>query len=711
MKTFSHKDNFPNLRKIIFLCFSIIFFGIIFFLVRWQFVEVANFQGLAAERYQSKSLSSIRGDILAKNGETLAYSEPRWDVYAYIGDMREAEAPTTTRSALQTRQEFITKVSTILGNSESDITLKLELLSCPIWGRVKTKVEGENKNEILNGLKSSYLVSKGQFANEVADILGMTTSQVDAELDYCPIWVDISKKIDYETKIKLETIPRTNFLNNVKTKFDASDNLIRCILKEDESKQCNELRSNVSEDELRKLTSYIISNRGNAYLVGVNFEFTSQRLYPENELAAHIIGFLGRDLNANDIGRGGLEQKYDGVLEPQEGFIAGETDSQGNLIALSDSVSIRAKRGSTIKTTIDKNIQEILEKKLKEGVEQYEAKSGSAVIMDPKLGSIIAMTSYPTFNPNEYYNVEDVANFTNGGVSIPYEVGSVMKVVTMSAAVEELGIEGDEIVVNGHDGCIEVKASEDEYDIRKLCTFDKMPKGPLTASQALISSDNIAFIELGTRLGKEKMHKYLSAFGIGKSTVIDVSGESIGYLPALDDPYAWHPVDVGVFSYGHGYQLNLVQATRAVAAVANDGWIMQPYLVSEIIDGNGRSKVFDPVPVEKAVSVETTKKVTVMMEELYKQHSDQGFRHIKNYPIAAKSGTALIPYKDKAGYSSDINATYIGFDSTEEARFIMAIKLEAPQAVKKLSFYSARPLWMSTFDELKGHLGMQLREE
>lgn len=594
-------DNFTILSKLILGGFFLFFCAIIIFLVRWQFLEKEEFVGLAAQRYVSKSVSSIRGDILARDDSTLAYSEPRYDVFAYIGDMKEAEVASKTRGVLQTREEFVLKVSNILGISQQELKDKLSVRS---------------------------------------------------------MWIKIASKIDYDTKLKLEAL---------KTDYDPKMKLI-----------------------------------------GLNYEFTQQRLYPEGQLAAHVIGFVGLDLNSNDIGRGGVEQLYDGVLEPQEGFTQGETDKFGNLIVISDSVSIRAKRGSTVVTTIDPTIQKIIEKKIKDGVEQFEAESGSIVVMDPKNGEILGIANYPTYEPGRYFDIKDVNVLTNKAVTIPYEIGSVAKVFTMSAAVEELGIKNDEIVMEGHEGCIWIQASEiDENDQRQICTADKLPQGPMTATEALTKSDNIAFATLGKGLGKEKLYQYLSSFGVGKATQIDLSGESIGYLPSLSDKFAWHPVDVAVFSFGHGYEMNLVQATRGVAAVAHDGWMVQPYVVSEIRDADGSVKKFEPVPLYKVVSDDTAERVTLMMKSLYRENAKWGFTHLVNYPVAVKSGTALIPYKDKVGYSSEVNATYVGFDTTDEARFVMAIRLEAPKTVEKLSFYSARPLWFSTFDELKDYFGMK----
>ncbi|MCA9385282.1 penicillin-binding protein 2 [Candidatus Dojkabacteria bacterium] len=604
--TTRQNSKFKSLQRIVFLCFFIIFGSIVWFLTRWQILSNDSFVGYAAERYSQESLTSNRGEILSRHGETLAYSDPAWDVYVYIPDLENVERATESRPPIQTRNEFEQKVSTILGISEQELSDNLNL---------------------------------------------------------GPQWVKIADKVPYDTYLNLQTIETDRY-----------------------------------GDE--------------HYLSGLNFEFTSKRVYPEGNIAPHVLGFIGKDLNSNDIGRGGIEQRYNGMLAAQEGFTAQETDKFGNPIAFSESKYIRAKRGSTLKTTIDITLQEIVQKKLCEGVEQYEAKSGSLIIMDPKTGEILAMANCPDYDPNEYFTIEDADVFTNKAVVVPYEVGSIAKLFTLSAAVEELNVTPDEIISEGHTGCRMIRASNfDEYDVRQICTADKKPQGALTATQALIKSDNLAFINLSDRLGKETMYYYLDGFGVGKPSGIDLSGESIGYLPSLDDPNAWHPIDMAVFAYGHGYQMNLMQATRGIGAIANRGWVMRPYIISEIYDSEEGVKRFEPLAENKVVSDSTTKTVTLMMEELYKQHVETQYRHLLDYPVATKSGTALIPFKDKVGYSSEINATYVGFDTSNDKNFIMAIRLEAPQSVKKLSYYSARPLWIETYDAIKDHFGIKPRTQ
>lgn len=647
------KNNFVGsklVHKIICIGFFAIYLLIVGFLAKWQIFEKSQFVGFAAERRLERSIPSIRGDITSRDGSTLAYSEPRFDVFLYLTEIEKVEQNTDTRAKLQTRKELVEKLSAILGSSESEIS---------------------------------------------------------AKLDAGPSWLKIASKVDINTKEKIEKMPRGQVVTQIERQYMLNTEDAECVVLGDKKNYCN-----LGVELYERARKYIDNNVSFPYLIGINFETTSRRIYPEGQLASHIIGFLGKDLNANDIGRGGIEQNYDGALTPHEGYILGETDKFGNLITLSESVSIEERRGAEVRTTIDKNIQALIEKKLEEGVNKYQALSGSAIVLNPNTGEILALANFPTYNPQEYFNVENSNQFMNRAVTEPFEIGSVAKVFVLSAGVEELKLSENQILLEGHEGCRQIQASNfDEKDVREICTFDKLPQGRLTVQDAMIKSDNLGFVKIGEMLGKEKLYKYLTDFGVGKGSNVDLSGESFGYLPAITDPYAWHPVDQAVFSYGHGYQMTLLQATRGVAAVANGGWLLMPYVVSEIREVDGSIKDLKPVPVGKVISKQTSEEVRRMMHELFKTHASDGFKQLMKYPVAAKSGTALIPYKDKQGYSSDVNTTYIGFDTSEDSKFIMAMRLESPQAVKKLTHYSTRILWLETYNELKDYLGIKPLEE
>jgi len=575
-----------KILSIIFIVFFLLNLG---FLVRWQVFNHEKFVALARERIMDNKIPSIRGEILAADGSSLAYSEPRYNVVVYKTELEYAE-----EHSKQTREEFISKVAGAL-------EIEKEVLEDRI------NVEGN--------------------------------------------WLVIENKVSYEVKERLLELKRDN----------APDKT----------------------------------------LDGIRLEYTSQRIYPEGAMACHVIGFLGKNDLGEDLGRAGLEHYWEGLLKEQVGFDNTEVDSFGNIIALDNVNNVEARRGATIYTTIDKNLQSIADREIQKAVEKYNAKSGSVIIMDPKTGKVMALSNYPSFNPNEYQKVQDSMSFKNVAITDPAELGSVGKAFTMAAALDLDKIEPDTVVIKGHKGCTTVEEAEREWEI---CTYDKKSQPAMTTTQALVKSDNLALYEISKLIGQQDLQDYLQRFGIGTRTDIDISGESNG---VLKDVSQWTNVDTATYSFGHGYQMTQLQAITGIAAIANGGELVRPYIVSKVEESNGDTKDYGPVVVRRVIRQTTADKLTNMLYEVYKSNiPEYQYKDLSKYKIAMKSGTATIPYKDRAGYSKEINASYIGFDASDKSTFIMLVKLEEPKAVERLSFYSARVVWLDIFIQIKDYLGV-----
>ena len=205
----------------------------------------------------------------------------------------------------------------------------------------------------------------------------------------------------------------------------------------DNGKDWVKIKEKVTNSQKDAVLTLKRDNAINQNLEGIRIEYTSERVYPEKELACHVVGFVGKNEIGDDLGRAGLEHYWEGLLKEQEGYNFTEVDSFGNLIALDSVARIDAKRGATIYTTIDKNIQAIVQENIREAAKKYDAKSASIIVMDPKTGEILALANYPEFDPNDYEKVEDSNAFKNSAISDPAELGSVGKVFTMAAALEE----------------------------------------------------------------------------------------------------------------------------------------------------------------------------------------------------------------------------------------------------------------------------------
>lgn len=575
----------------------VIIFGfallLILFTIRWQFVLSSQYRLAASSRVFTANLDSLRGSIYAADGTTLAYSEPRYHVYYYLGAIEFAESLNR-----QTRDEFVQSVAPLVDMTPEQLEDLIE----------------ENKDS-----------ENPIYYYKLAD------------------------------SVSIETYEELNALSSETTGLK---------------------------------------------LEGLQFEYTAKRVYPEGKLAAHVLGLTNQYKN-DFIGLGGIEQSMNGNLNPVEGLIIKESDARGNAVASSLIPTIEPKRGKSIHTSIDTKLQLLLEEQVKASVTQFEAESGSIIVMDPKTGNITGFANYPTYDPNlrEQKNADVYTNFA---ITAPYEMGSIAKVMTMSAAIDLGYITPQSIILpNGHEGC-----EEFSEELPPLCTWDKKPQsGPLTAEQCLILSDNICFYKMASLMTADEFHGYLTKFGIGKPTGVDLSGESIWYLREPED---WINEDFAAFSYGHGYLVNTVQAIDAISAVANNGVRMQPRLVTNIVDEVGDDeRVQSPTILDTVITEETANLVMGSMYEVYKDNIQPWefyYQDLLNYKIGMKSGSALIADSNTGEYSERLNNLYVGFDMSPDRSFIMLIRLEKPQG--GLSYYNARVMWLDTFNKVKDQLGV-----
>lgn len=587
--------SFVKLRIISFF-FLILFVMVFVFLFRWQIIDAKEYEQMATERIRNVEIPALRGSIYASDGTTLAYSERRFDIFAYINEIEDAE-----RYNKQTRDEYLTKVSAIIG------------------------IEKEELSKLL---------------------------------DSGPKWVKIASKLSFDQKQQVVNLKRDN------------------------------------EPELP--------------LEGNFVEYTSSRLYPEKMLASNLVGFTGFNLKGDLVGVSGIESRWEESLKALEGFKREQVDSYGNTIAILDFKPVEEKRGIDIYLTIDLKLQRILEQRLKESVERYRAESGAAVLMDPKTGKIMAISNYPTFDPNEYTKVTNGESFSNRAVVVPYEFGSIGKIFTVAAALDMDKVKQDSIILeNGHAGC-EFFINKDEEQCKfnpsicRVCTFDKRPQPKMTVAEGLIKSDNIALYHTAEVLGSDNLYDYLKKFKMGDKSNIEFD-ESAG---VLKDKSQWNISDLVTYSYGHGYQGTLVQLTAGVAAVANDGKLMQPYIISKFVEPDGTEKIVKPEAVAQPIKPETAKIVGNILAQVYKNNILERYnRDLLNYSIAMKSGTALIPYKDRAGYSDEINTTYVGYDLSDEKSFVLSVWLNKPKA-GTLASQNARVLWYDIFRDVKDYIGV-----
>ncbi len=394
-------------------------------------------------------------------------------------------------------------------------------------------------------------------------------------------------------------------------------------------------------DELRKWMEE------NNILTGINIDEDTKRYYPNSNLASQIIGFCGSDNQGLD----GIEAKYDNELKGEKGSIQRHTDARGGEIGEEGENYVPAVDGNDLVLTIDLNIQSIVEKYLEEACIDNECTDGgNVVIMNPQNGDILAMATYPSYNLNEPYepytdelkqNWDSMSGadkttalqavWRNKAIADTYEPGSVFKLITASAALEE-GItdtdnEGEFCCTGG----IEVAG------VRIKCWRYYRPHGSESLRQALMNSCNPVFIGLGQKLGVETYYKYLEKFGLLKTTGIDLPGEAGSIFLAKDKV---GPVELATISFGQRFEITPIQLVTAVSAIANGGTSIKPRVVKQII--NSKTNEITNIPVEKnetVISKETSEKVLSMMESVVSEGTGKNAK-VAGYRIGGKTGTS-----------------------------------------------------------------------
>lgn len=416
---------------------------------------------------------------------------------------------------------------------------------------------------------------------------------------------------------------------------------------------------------------------------GIGAEPSFQRDYPEASMAASLLGFVGSDTAGNPKGYFGLEGYYDLELKGRPGELRHEKDASGKPILIGDFSEIRAKDGRDLVLNIDRAVQNIVEDKLKQGIENYQAASGEVMVMDPKTGAIIAMSSLPAYDPASfrYFSPE---NYKNPAIAETYEPGSSFKVLVMAAALDTKRVE-PETECNICQGPIKIGS----YTIS---TWNDEYRDKPTMTEVIQYSDNVGMVFAGKKLGVDKLYDYLSRFGMGEKTGIDLEEEASSYLRPKSD---WREIDLATASFGQGIAVTGIQMVRAVAAIANQGVMMVPQVVSQV---RGDQTIEVTNQVERRVITErTARQVTDMMVNAV-ENGEARWAKPKGLKVAGKTGTAQIPVAGHYDEDKTI-ASFIGFSPHDDPRFVMLVKLREPQT-SPWGSETAAPLWFSIAQEL-----------
>ncbi|EKD56789.1 MAG: hypothetical protein ACD_58C00092G0003 [uncultured bacterium] len=418
-------------------------------------------------------------------------------------------------------------------------------------------------------------------------------------------------------------------------------------------------------------------------LIGILVMPEDSRIYPENNLVSHILGFV----NLEGEGNYGIEGYYNSELKGYGGIITGEKDALGSLISLDDN-SDAVSDGSDLVLTIEHNVQFMAEQKLRQSIEKYQADAGSIIIMNPKTGAILAMAGNRGFDPNKFNEVakEDQGNFLNPTISNVWEPGSVMKPLIMAMAINEGKIEPDTEEVFSNMTVVQ------GYEIH---TAQDKAFGRETMTQCLENSDNVCMIWVADKLGNETMHKYLESFGFTGKTGVDLTGETSGSVAKLKD---WRDISRATMSFGQGISATPLQVLTAISSIANGGSLMKPHVVEKIIKNDGSEIISTEKKVAEVLSIETSAKLKAMMVSVVERgHGKKA--GVTGYSVAGKTGTAQVP-KPEGGYYEDQHVgSFVGFFPADNPQFAMLVKLDNPKNVEWAES-SAAP----TFGEMAKYL-------
>lgn len=425
-------------------------------------------------------------------------------------------------------------------------------------------------------------------------------------------------------------------------------------------------------------------------LRGVYVEPQLVRVYPEGSaLAAQIIGYVGAD----GQGKAGVEGYYDRLLRGASGLQTAQQDSFGRLIDILGGSS--PEPGKDILLTIDYNLQFFVEKRIKEAVDEFKAESGSAIIMSPKTGAILAMAAYPTYDPNNYSSVPATEHylFNAPASSLAYEPGSVMKPITMAMAIDKelVSVETEEV--------FGPSVSVGGFEIKNA---DNKVFGRQTMTQVLENSDNVAMVWLSQKLGLDPHHSYLAKFGFGSRTGLGLSGESAGILRPRNE---WNATLGATASFGHGVSTTLVQIANAYATLANGGRTVQPHIVEGTIEGGEVVPIDREDKSERVVTADTAQRVMGMLESVVV--NGHGRRAaIKGVRVGGKTGTAQVP-SPRGGYERDkFIGNFAGMFPLDDPEFVMVVRFDNPRTVR-FAEASAAPVfgqigeWIANYYRLR----------
>lgn len=419
-------------------------------------------------------------------------------------------------------------------------------------------------------------------------------------------------------------------------------------------------------------------------LPGITLLKESRRYYPNSELAAHVVGYVGLD----NKGLGGIESAYDSQIRGHDGKVLIQADAKRH--AIFSRVERPATAGSGVELTIDQYLQYVAERELRVGVEENHALAGTAIVMDPRTGEILALANWPTYNPNAFGKADDDAR-RNRAIQSLYEPGSTFKIVTASAALEQQVIT-PETMVETSPGFITFPGRKPIYDTHHY--------GLIPFTDVIVKSSNVGAIKVGLKLGPQRLGDYITRFGFGQTLGPDFRGETAGIV--------WNPAqlnDSALASISMGYQVGVtpLQMVTAASAVAFNGVRLQPRVVRAFIKDGRRIEVSHK-EVQQTITPDTAATLTTIMEQVVERGTARAAQ-MPGYTIAGKTGTAA---KLVNGHyqKSDYNASFVGFLPSRKPALTILVVIDSPHGKGYTGGAVAAPVFKRIAEAAVTYLGI-----
>jgi cell division protein FtsI (penicillin-binding protein 3) len=395
-------------------------------------------------------------------------------------------------------------------------------------------------------------------------------------------------------------------------------------------------------------------------IIGFFPERSFIREYPSGSLISSLVGFV----RADGIGATGLESSLNSIITGTDGRYS-FANGYGAEIPGSQREIVAAKAGTSVRLTIDRDVQWVAAKAIAEAVKTSRAASGTVIVMDPRTGEIVAHATAPTFDPNNTKSV-DLNLMRNPSVQDVYEPGSTGKVMTLAAALEEKTVAPTTVFAVPY----KIKRGGSTFK-----DHDKHPVQQLTTSGILAVSSNTGTIKIGETISNEKLYSYLTKFGVGQKTGSGLPGESAGLMPKVEN---WSGTTAPTVAFGQGYSVTAMQATSVFATIANHGVRVSPTVIAGTQDASGHFTPAANRTTTRVISEDTAREMRLMMESVVSPTGTAPSAAIPGYRVAGKTGTAW-RYDDKTGGYSGYTASFIGFAPADAPRYIINVTIQDPR--------------------------------